>query len=175
MTCYLIAHSLSDEDETSKGGHPGDQKGYELCAQPFYKNSWTHLYRANDAEKAEQIADFMEKAVSNGYIGYDQSERNTLFQAIYPDFKVEKLTKAVECDCSALVYCALYNAYRVPFKDSAGSIHVAPTTAYYADYIEGKLSGNFKKIKPAEGFITSEANLVRGDIICKDGHVAVWI
>lgn len=173
MTCYLIAHSLADEEGSAKGGHPGDQTGHELCAQPFFESGWTHLYRANNAEKAEQIADFMEKAVANGYIGYDQSQRITLFNAIYPDFKVEKLTDAVECDCSSLVYCAVYSAYRVPYSNEEAN---APLVKDYEKYLlTGELEGKFEKIQPAEGFITSEENLVRGDILIKDGHMAVWI
>lgn len=176
MACYLIAHSIIDENEAIAGGYPGDQTGYELCAQPFFENSWTHLYRANDAEKAEQIADFMEKAVSNGYIGYDNGERNTLFNAIYPDFKVEKLAEPVESDCSSLVYCAVYSAYGVPYYSEEENKHKAPLVKGYEEYLlTGNLAGNFEKIQPEEGFITTEANLVRGDILIKDGHMAVWI
>lgn len=179
MTCYLIAHSIIDENSGASGGYSGDQTGYELTAQPFFESSWTHLYRAKDAEKAEQIADFMEKAVANGYIGYDNSQRNTLFQAIYPDFKVDRLTTPVESDCSSLVYCAVYSAFRLPYKAREEEKHIAPLVKGFEEYLMlGTLAGNFERwvyASHTSNFITSSDKLVRGDILVKDGHIAVWI
>lgn len=179
MSSFLIGHAVINENNQIRDGYAGDQTGGELCAEKFFENGWLFLYRANDAVKAEQIADFIEKTVSNGYVGYSYENRHSLFNAVYPDFKVEELNEPAECDCASISYCAVYSAFRVPYKSSEEEKHIAPLVKGFEEYLmTGALAGNFQKLyytSDTDVNITTSENLVRGDILIKDGHMAIWI
>lgn len=109
-TVYINGASI-DENGKAHGGKAGNQTGRELRKQKWYLHSkgW-RVFRAKSAEVAEKIAVCAEAAVANQHIGYDQYERNTLYnEARQYNFDVSKVTKDVECDCSALVrVCCAY-------------------------------------------------------------------
>lgn len=106
-----IGHASIDENGRASGGRAGDQNGKEVYTKKWYKHSkgW-RVFRAKDPEKAEKIAWDMEAACANSKIGYDQSQRNTLYtQAEKVGFDNSKVTTACETDCSALVrVCCAY-------------------------------------------------------------------
>lgn len=108
MGIVYVGSARSDENKTYNRGKAGDQTGYEVSTQKWYCHSkgWVVL-RARDAEKRKLIADAMAAACKNNHIGYDQSERLTLYNAMTPiGFSVsnlKKMEKNVECDCSSLV------------------------------------------------------------------------
>lgn len=178
-TAYLIAHATHNENNATRDGFLGDQIGAELQLCRWYQRGWTTIYRPVDPEVREKIADFMEKAVSNGFIGYDGYYRNGLYHAIFDEGKkVEELNESVCCDCSSLVYCAVRYATGVAFVDNieedAGN-YTCPLVRHYPDYIENQCAGQFDKLTGAE-YTDSGANLVRGDILYAEGaHTAVWI
>lgn len=148
----------------------GDQLGYELNAVEWIDNSWIGVYRANDEAAREKLADFMERAVLNGYIGYKQATRMTLYNALLENgFNPDEINENVQCDCSSLVYCAIRSIYDVTFNQAPDR---APVTSEYDEFLTG--TGLFTKYTGDEYLRTSE-NLVRGDILLKDGHVAMWI
>lgn len=106
-----IGHASIDENGKAYGGQAGDQTGKEVCVRNWYLNSkgWDVL-RAKDAAVAEKIAKCMEDACRNDCIGYDQWQRDTLYNAVKDNgFECGKafLTKKVETDCSALVRVCL--------------------------------------------------------------------
>jgi len=60
--------------------------------------------RPVDNQLAEKIAQAMEAACENNYIGYDQNQRNTLYtEAKKVGMDLSKITTPCECDCSSLV------------------------------------------------------------------------
>ncbi len=115
MTVY-VGNSVCDENGHARGGKPGDQTGRELRIQPWYlnKKGW-RVFRAKDPAVAKKIADDMRWACDNMAIGYNQSTRNTLYNAAKPfDFDCAKVTELCECDCSSLVrVCVLYAGIKI--------------------------------------------------------------
>ena len=107
----LIGSARIDENGKAHGGKAGDQTGREVSTQNWYKHEkgWRVL-RAKDAGAAAKIAAAMRAACSNSKIGYDQYQRNTLYDAAKPvGFDPAKVSKTVETDCSALVrVCCAY-------------------------------------------------------------------
>lgn len=178
---YLMAHATEDETDGSYGGLSGNQTGFELHCRTWRDWPWTHVYRAVDPEVAEKIAFFMEKAVTNGFIGYDSNSnaRDTLFKKLLTNgFKVDEVNDAVECDCSSLVYSALYpNTLRdfvLPDGDTSGA-KTCPKCRHYPVYMMETCAGMFTEYTTDE-YLTSTDNLQRGDILLNPSlHIAVWI
>ena len=174
-TKYMIAEAGSDSKSNKSANNiTGEQRGYELRAIWDYDFNWTRVFRANDTTLREQIADFMERAVLNGYVGYSQTKRGGLFTLIKPlDFKVELLNEHAQCDCSSLVYTAIYAATNIRYKDSESDDYIAPVTEYFDEYLNA--TGKFTEIT-AEDYLGKTDNLMRGDILLLEySHVAVFI
>lgn len=113
----IIGSARSDERGKITGGKAGDQKnGKEVSTQNYYVHSkgWRVL-RAKDTAKRKLIAHAMKAACANNKIGYDQYQRNTLYNlAAKVSFDVSKVTTACETDCSALVrVCCAFAGIRV--------------------------------------------------------------
>lgn len=150
-----------------KGGAAGDQTGKEVCVRYWYKHSkkWVVL-RCKDAAKRLKIAEAMEKACYNPAIGYDQYQRDTLFNNVKDKgFDPSKTTKQVETDCSALVRVCIAYAYG---EDKVGNIRTISEPATLVK------SGLFEKLT-ADKYTASSDYLLRGDILCTSvsGHTCV--
>ena len=106
-----IGSARIDERGKISGGAAGNQTGKELSTQNWYLHSkgWRVL-RPKDYGKAQKMAECMKMACKNMRIGYDQVQRNTLYnEAKQYNFDVSKVNKKVETDCSALVrVCCAY-------------------------------------------------------------------
>lgn len=162
-----IGHASADENRKAKGGSAGDQTGKEVCTRNWYLNSkgWVVL-RCKDADKREKIAEAMEKACKNENIGYDQNQRDSLFNNVKNSgFDPSKTTKKVETDCSALVRVCIAYAYG---SDKVGNIRTfsEPSTLVKTGLFEKYTSDKYCK---------SSDYLVRGDILCTpvSGHTVV--
>lgn len=162
-----IGHASKDENSKIKNGSAGDQTGKEVCIRDWYKHSkgWVVL-RCKDAAKREKIAEAMEKACKNSQIGYDQNQRDTLFNNVKDKgFDPSKTTKKVETDCSALVRVCIAYAFG---EDVAGNIRTIgepaalTKTGFFTKYISAK-------------YCASSDYLMRGDILCTpvSGHTVV--
>ena len=182
-TAKLVAHATSDENGNVYGGDPGCQTGSELQARQWYQRGWDCVYRAVNAEDREKIALFMEKAVANGFIGYNTNRyrRDTLFETLLTNgYKVDEVNTSVECDCSALAYCAVFSVtgvecYIDPAVKEEYKIIKCPKVNNYDDYIENQCAGMFEKLEGTD-YTDSGDNLLRGDILVAwDAHIAVWI
>ena len=116
MSTVYVGNAVCDENGHARGGKPGDQTGRELRIQPWYLNAkgW-RVFRAKDPAVAKKIADDMRWACDNMAIGYNQSTRNTLYNAAKPfGFDCAKVTELCECDCSSLVrVCVLYAGIKI--------------------------------------------------------------
>lgn len=162
-----IGHASIDENGRATNGAAGDQTGKEVCTRNWYLNSkgWVVL-RCKDAAKREKIAEAMEKACANAQIGYDQNQRDSLFNNVKSSgFDPSKTTKKVETDCSALVRVCIAYAYG---KDVAGNIRTISEPAALVN------TGLFTKYT-AEKYCKSSDYLLRGDILCTpvSGHTVV--
>lgn len=162
-----IGHARSDEDSNTKYGNAGDQTGREVSVSDYYVHSkgWVVL-RCKDASKREKIAQAMEMACNNKQIGYDQTQRNTLFENVKnKGFDPSKTTKNVETDCSALVRVCIAYAYGT---DKTGSFR----TISEPDILVN--TGLFIKYT-SDKYCKSSDYLLRGDILCTatKGHTVV--
>lgn len=181
-TKRLIAQASQNENDDIREGDFGDQIGCELNCRSYFYNSWTKLYWFNDDEVKEKIADFMEKAVGNGNIGYSQDRRSTLLDALNTNgFKVDEIDTVVECDCSSLVYCAIVYATGIVYKTEDGTEKI-PTCAIFNDYFERVLADKvtYKEITEDDSLHDTDESLNRGDILLKitesgSNHIAVFI
>ena len=162
-----IGHARIDENGKAKYGSAGDQTAKEVMVSDYYVHpkGWV-LLRCKDVDKREKIAQAMEKACKNNQIGYDQNQRDSLFNNVKDKgFDPSKTTKKVETDCSALVRVCIAYAYG---KDVAGNIRTVslPSTL--------KKTGLFTKYT-SKKYCKSSDYLRRGDILCTpvSGHTVV--
>lgn len=165
MATVYVGNAVCDENGHARGGKPGDQTGRELRIQPWYKNSkgW-RVFRPKSAEVAQKLVYDMKAACENKYIGYDQSQRNTLYNAAKPfDFDCAKITELCECDCSSLVrVCVLYAGVKInDFNTTSEPTRLLNTGAF--DEMVG------------EKYTDESAYLREGDILCTatKGHTCV--
>ena len=159
-----VGSARIDEHGNAYGGAAGDQTGREVATENWYyhKLGWVVL-RAKDAKVAEKLASAMEKACKNSNIGYDQYQRNTLYNAVKDKgFDPSKATSKCETDCSALVrVCLAYAGINVQDFTTAGEKLVIMAT--------GKFEQRPDKESKAEKYMK------RGDILVtkSSGHTVI--
>ncbi len=161
----MIGSARIDENGNTHGGRAGDQNGREVSAQAWYRHrkGWRVL-RCTDEAKAEKIARAMQAACDNANIGYDQYQRDTLYNAAKPlGFDPARVDTPCETDCSALVrVCCAY----------AG----IPVDNFRTTNEAGVLlrSGAFTELKESR-YTDQSAYLRRGDILVTrtQGHTVV--
>ena len=165
MATVKLGSARIDENGHATGGKAGDQTGKEVSTQNWYKHSkgW-RVFRAKDPEAAEKIAWDMQAACDNQKIGYDQSQRDTLYTvAKLVGFNCAKVSAACETDCSALVrVCCAYAGVMLP------NIRTTNEPKALLD------SGDFVELTGAK-YTDSPDYLRRGDILCTrtQGHTVV--
>ena len=164
MTVY-IGNAVGDENNKARGGEPGDQTGNELKIQPWYANKkgW-RVFRPKSDEVAQKLAYDMRAACNNPYIGYDQGQRNTLYNVAQRfGFDCAEVAVPCECDCSSLVrVCLAYAGIKV--KDFNTASEPARLLA----------TGDFVELTD-ERYTKGSAYLCTGDILCTcvKGHTAI--
>lgn len=99
-----IGHASIDENGNASGGKAGDSTGKEVCIRQWYSKPWQFYLECTDNKIANIAATYMEQICSNNNVGYDQTERLTLYNQLKVHKDVSKLTPC-ECDCSSLVAC----------------------------------------------------------------------
>lgn len=158
-----IGHASIDENKRIAGGSAGDQTGGEVCIRYWYSEPWTSVIRPNDSAIAEKIATAMEQACTNNKIGYDQSQRTTLYtQAKMVGWNLSKITTKCECDCSSLIAVCVNAAGINISKD----IYTGNEKAALVE------TGKFTVYITSE-YTRSDNYLKRGDILLGDGHTAI--
>ena len=147
------------------GDVAGDQNKKEVSTQNYYVHSkgW-RVFRAKDASKRKLIANAMRAACANDKIGYDQSQRNTLYNlAAKVNFDPGKVTTACETDCSALVrVCCAYAGIKMSdFNTSSQASRLLASGAFT------ELTG--------DKYTKQSAYLAEGDILVTKtkGHTVV--
>lgn len=162
----MIGHASIDERNNARGGQAGDQTGKEVYIRSWYNHPWNKVIRPKSKKVAEKMAKAMEAACKNDNIGYDQSQRHTLYeQAKAKNWNIAAVNKKCETDCSALVAVCV-NAAGIPVP---GSIY----TGNQAAALEG--TGQFKILTDAK-YTQSANHLKCGDILLKEGsHTAIVV
>lgn len=160
-----IGSARIDENGHAKGGKAGDQTGKEVSTQSWYKHSkgW-RVFRAKNPALAEKIAQDMQYACDNNNIGYDQSQRNTLYNVAKPlGFNCKEVKTKCETDCSALVrVCCAYAGIMLPNFRTTTEPSILLNSGYFYE-MKGKQ------------YTDSSDYLLRGDILCTktQGHTVI--
>lgn len=160
-----IAQASQDERGKYNSGKAGDQTGNEVNSRTWYPYNWNVVLRPKNSSLAERIATNMLYAVANNCIGYDQYERNTLRTQYKRYGSIQGIKTNCECDCSSLVTtCIEASGVNVDSWYLGGN---APTTSTLRS--KAKSSGLFEVLTESK-YLTTDANLKRGDIILREGH-----
>ena len=160
-----VGSARIDEYGKAYGGKAGDQTGREVSTQDWYLHAkgWI-LLRARDPEVREKIARCMQAACDNPHIGYDQYQRDTLYnEAKRFGFDVSLVTKDVECDCSSLVrVCCAYAGILVNSFRTTNEASVLMATGQFDKYTD-------------DMHCRKSTYLLRGDILVTktQGHTVV--
>ncbi len=163
----MLSNCGSDERNKYSGGQAGDQTGGEWNIIPWYNRPWMCVLRHPDRLVREEIAILAERAAKNNLIGYDQSQRHTFWQHLKAsNYDPAQITIACEADCSSGVL-AIVKA--VGYRLNVSALKNVNQDGY---------TGNERSILKAAGFtvltaskyLTSDAYLLRGDILLYDGH-----
>lgn len=94
-----------DERGRASGGSAGDntKDGHELKTGNWYWFGQTMVIRPKSRSLGQKMARVMQKLCDNPCIGYDQSQRTTLWKELSKvGWDVDRLKKKCETDCSAL-------------------------------------------------------------------------
>lgn len=141
----------------------GDQTRREVCTRDWYNKPWTAVIRPKSAADAEKIARAAEQGAANDKIGYDQSQRTTLYtQAKACGWDLSKIKTACETDCSAFVAVCVNAAGIAVSKD-----------IYTGNELSAlKNTGKFT-VYTSSAYVGSSDQLKRGDILLGSGHTAI--
>lgn len=159
-----IGHARIDENGNASGGALGDNNGKEVMISDWYNKPWIAVFRAKDSAVAEKIAKTMDAACNNNNIGYDQSNRTSLYQLAKANgWKVASVGKC-ETDCSALVSVCVNAAGITVSKDM------------YTGNEKTVLNGTGKfTCYTSSDYCTKSDKLKRGDILLANGHTAIVV
>ena len=162
----MIGHASRDENKQYKNGQAGDQDGLEVCKRTWFNRPWKIVLRAKDDKIRDKIAHAMELACDNPNLGYDQNQRNSLWNDIKTKgFDPSKTTKAVETDCSALVcVCCAYAGIPTQYLMISGN---SLTTSTMQKYL---MSSGYFELLTDNQYLTSDKYLLRGDILVYPSH-----
>ena len=157
MTVY-IGNAVGDEHGNAYGGEPGNQTGKELRIQPWYKNKkgW-RVFRAKSYDVAQKIAYDMRAACNNPNIGYDQKQRNTLYNAAFRfGFDCKEVDEPCECDCSSLVrVCLAYAGIKTGNFNTASEPSVLKKTGAFDEMIDPEYTDESGWLKTGDILVTA--------------------
>lgn len=158
-----IGHASIDENGKASGGKAGDSTGKEVCIRQWYSKPWQFYLECTDNKIANIAATYMEQICSNNNVGYDQTERLTLYNQLKVHKDVSKLTPC-ECDCSSLVACCYIMA--------GLNINPSCTTRNLRSALLA--TGKFVVYSDAQ-HLSKDTNAKRGGIFLKEGSHVVMV
>ncbi len=155
MTVY-IGHAVGDEHGNARGGEAGNQAN-EIRKSKWYlnKKGWRVL-RANSAEIGKKIADDMRFAIANKNIGYDQGQRNTLYDtAKQCAFNCALVSKPCETDCSALIrVCVAYAGVNLPNFNTASEPQRLLASGAFSEMLGAKYTDESGYLREGDILVT---------------------
>lgn len=166
----LVNASISENGNVGWDGNAksGDQTGKEVFIRSWYSKPWDIMLRYPDKSISRKAAATAVKLANSNLVGYDQSERNSLYKALKKyNFDVDAYIKSgekTETDCSAFVY-AVFACFIPPMRSDNNAPVTLTMRALYKEWGfvvhtgVGYLSGN---------------NLINGDILVNEhSHTAI--
>lgn len=168
-----IGHASGDENGGAHGGKAGDQTGREVREQEWYAGNWSIVLRPKSSDVAEKMATACEVLARSNLVGYDQWERNTLWDELEKvNWKPEALKTKCETDCSAfMTACARVAGIDVPRVALGGGKYNAPVTQNMRSLFSQ--TGAFELLTDSK-YLTTDKYLKRGDVLVREsGHTAM--
>ena len=167
---YYIVHSSIDENRNARGGKAGDQTGREVCTRSWYSKPWGMVLRYHDATIASKARDIAIKLANSNLVGYDQSNRNSLYKELerngWDVYKYIRSGVKTECDCSSFVYAV----YCCLIADMRG-LSNAPTTSTAKNFY----SSHGFTVFTSSAYTASAAKLRKGDLLNRAGsHIVMF-
>ena len=164
MANVQIGQASIGETGGARGNQPGNQPGHkEVNVKAWYSKNWMEVIRHADPNVGAMAATVMVKLINSNLVGYDQGDRNTLFNALKKnDWNVDKYIasrEATETDCSA--FCYTCYCCVVPGLRKSG---YCPDTAGIWDMIHKYGGDAFQRYTDTKMLTTSDYYQV-GDII----------
>lgn len=155
MTRYVSGAHISETGGiTGKAGDQGNEVNVHTLAS---SGSWSRILRP--PRNAAKMVSAAYAIAANQHIGYDQSQRTTLyFAAKEKNWDCSKITKDVETDCSAMMAVV----------SCCGGVMVS----------KDMYTGNERAVLKAAGYSDlpySTANLKPGDILWRAGHTVMYV
>lgn len=164
----MIVHSSIDEKGQAHGGKAGDQTKKEVCTRSWYNSNWNVCLRHPDKLISRKAASIAKKLADSNLVGYDQYQRNTLYNALVKyGWDVDKYIESgelTECDCSSFMY-AVYCCV-IPKMRKAGN---APTTRTMRNTF---YNAGFK-VLVTNDYLKSDNKLITGDVLVHEGYHTV--
>ena len=156
MATYIVAARI-DENGKARGGAAGDQTGKEVMRQTLSgSGSWSKVLRP--PKNASIMVAQANNAAANNNIGYDQSNRTSLYNlAKSANWNLAKVGKC-ECDCSSLI-AVLCNC---------AGFAVSPDM-YTGNEVAALKAVGFKELA------YSSSTLQAGDVLWRSGHTAIVV
>ena len=169
---YIVHSSISENGTNGWDGKAsaGDQTGKEVCTRTWYNKPWDMVLRYPNITVSAQARNIAIKLANSNLVGYDQSQRNTLYKELEKhNWDVNKYIQSgvkTECDCSSFVY-AVYCCVIPKLRGEAN----APRTSTMKKFLTSK---GFKCYTTSD--YTARTNkLVKGDLLNKAGsHVVMF-
>lgn len=169
---YIVHSSISENGTNGWDGKAkaGDQTGKEVCTRTWYSKPWEMVLRYPDITISGQARDIAIKLANSNLVGYDQSERNTLYKQLEANnWDVDKYIASgvkTESDCSSFVY-AVYCCLLPSLRGQSNAPRTATAKSFYT-------SKGFKCYTTSD-YTTSTNKLVKGDLLNKAGsHIVMY-
>lgn len=172
-TSPMIGHASIDERGKANGGAAGDQTGKEVCVRTWYASGWNVVLRPKSKTVAETMASACEILCNGNLVGYDQYQRNTLWDELAKvNWNPSALKVKTETDCSAfMTACAKIAGIEVPRVALGNGQYNAPVTQTMRSAFSS--TGSFEVLTESK-YMTSANYLRRGDILVREsGHTAM--
>ena len=157
-----IVHASKDENGRYTGGVAGDQTAQELTIRTWYNRPWDTVLRPIDPVLGSRIASVAQVLAKCVQIGYDQSQRTTLYdecEKIGWDISKIGNIKPCECDCSSLIPVILkFCGVSIPKTAYTGNL-----TAYIMQ------TGKFLCLRDSK-YLTGDTYIRKGDFLLNTAH-----
>lgn len=158
----MISNCGHDENNKYSNGKAGDQTGAEWKLIPWYNKPWKAVFRHPNDDVRERIAQNAEKAANNDNVGYDQYQRTTYWDQLSSvNFNAAAITVPCEADCSSGVAA---NVKAAGYICNDSKLKNVPATMWTGNAEKILKNAGFKMLTDSK-YLTSDANLVRGDIL----------
>lgn len=164
----VIVHASINENNKIKGGISGDQTGKEVCTREWYSKPWDYVLRPKNSDVAQKAIKAAISLANSNKVGYDQNQRNTLYNELKKhNFNVDQIGTC-ETDCSAFVTAC----YITAGVSSLNYTSNAPTTSTMVKTFLD--TGYFEPLTDAK-YLKTDVFLKPGDILVKPGSHTVMV